>query len=176
MKGFFKIFLVFGLIKKLLVLIFKFLYIFIKFLNLQFACVVALVGLVLFLTGAIPSSSLATTLFYVFLVLSLFVAIISTVKNLLFPRAKKEKTNRGGVQIVETETEDDGIDNAPSSENNETANEPPNVNSVQTKSNYPVYFAVKQNPNYVMAEYEDRYELFEKSNRGLVKIRTDYKS
>lgn len=40
---------------------------------------------------------------------------------------------------------------------------------------YPKYYAVKQNRNYVMAEYEDRYELFVKCNGGLKRVRTDYK-
>lgn len=40
---------------------------------------------------------------------------------------------------------------------------------------YPKYYAVKQNRNYVMAEYEDRYELFVKYNGGLKRVRTDYK-
>ena len=41
---------------------------------------------------------------------------------------------------------------------------------------YPQYFLVKQNPNYIMAEFEDRYELYEKTDKGLVKIRTDQKA
>lgn len=39
----------------------------------------------------------------------------------------------------------------------------------------PVYFTVKQNPNYVMAEYSDRFELFLKTKKGLQKVRVDYK-
>ena len=39
----------------------------------------------------------------------------------------------------------------------------------------PKYFKVKQNPNYIMAEYMDRYELLVKTESGLKLVRTDYK-
>lgn len=45
--------------------------------------------------------------------------------------------------------------------------------SVQKK--YPVYYKAAQNENYVFAEYEDRYELFLKTDGGLKYIKTDYK-
>lgn len=45
----------------------------------------------------------------------------------------------------------------------------------KAKNVYPIYFTVKQNTNYVFAEYEDRYELFLKTESGLKYIRTDKK-
>ena len=39
----------------------------------------------------------------------------------------------------------------------------------------PTYYRVKQNPNYVMADYSNRYDLFKISNGKLIFIRTDYK-
>lgn len=45
--------------------------------------------------------------------------------------------------------------------------------SVQKK--YPVYYKAAQNENYVFAEYEDRYELFLKTDSGLKYLKTDYK-
>ena len=39
----------------------------------------------------------------------------------------------------------------------------------------PKYYRVKQNPEYLMAEYADRYELYRITPNGLVKVRTDYK-
>ena len=49
----------------------------------------------------------------------------------------------------------------------------------QTQKNYqeekPRYYKLKQNPDYVMAEYSDRYELFLITANGLKKVRTDYK-
>lgn len=43
------------------------------------------------------------------------------------------------------------------------------------KNDFIGYFKVAQNPNYVMAEYVDRYELFLQTENGLKKIREDYK-
>ena len=37
------------------------------------------------------------------------------------------------------------------------------------------YYQVAQNPAYVYAEYEDRYELYYKTPQGLLRVRTDYK-
>ena len=45
----------------------------------------------------------------------------------------------------------------------------------QKKSVYPIYFAVKQDPRYVFAEYEDRYELYLKTESGLKYVKTDMK-
>jgi hypothetical protein len=47
----------------------------------------------------------------------------------------------------------------------------------QTKINKkPFYYRVSQNPQYIMAEYNDRYELFYEGKNGLKYIRTDYKN
>ncbi len=45
----------------------------------------------------------------------------------------------------------------------------------KSKNKYPIYFAVKQDDRYVFAEYEDRYELFLKTESGLKYVRTDKK-
>ena len=37
------------------------------------------------------------------------------------------------------------------------------------------YYEVKQDSRYVFAEYDDRYELFLKTNDGLKYVKTDYK-
>ena len=44
------------------------------------------------------------------------------------------------------------------------------------KSDKPYYFRVSQNPKYLMAEYEDRYELYYEGKDGLKFIRTDFKN
>ena len=51
----------------------------------------------------------------------------------------------------------------------------PIIQNQSSCSQYPKYYNVKQNKNYVMAEYEDRYELYLKTQSGLSKVRTDYK-
>ena len=43
------------------------------------------------------------------------------------------------------------------------------------KSVYPIYFTVKQDPRYIFAEYQDRYELYLKTDNGLQYVRTDNK-
>ena len=45
------------------------------------------------------------------------------------------------------------------------------VQAVET----PTYYRVKQNSEYVMAEYKDRYELYRIIDGQMKKIRTDYK-
>ena len=47
----------------------------------------------------------------------------------------------------------------------------------QTKKRvvYPIYFTVKQDPRYIFAEYEDRYELYLKTESGLKYVKTDVK-
>ena len=54
-------------------------------------------------------------------------------------------------------------------------NEQPLRKEKQKKSVYPIYFTVKQDPRYVFAEYEDRYELYLKTESGLKYFRTDTK-
>ncbi len=39
----------------------------------------------------------------------------------------------------------------------------------------PKYYNVAGRPDYIFAEYSDRFELFKKSSDGLFLVRTDYK-
>ena len=180
---------IFGLIKKLFVYIFKFLYIIIKFLNLQLAVLVALIGLLLYITGKLEGGALAT-IFYILLVLSLFYAIIKTIQSILFPKSKKEKNTRK-VEIVDTKETTTQTTVPPVSPVPPVPPVPPTQTTVPpvpptqtavppiappTDAKYPQYFVVKQNPKYIMAEFSDRYELYEKTAHGLVKVRTDPKS
>ena len=48
--------------------------------------------------------------------------------------------------------------------------------NVVEQNPYPKYFSVKQNKNYVMGEFADRYELYLKTDKGLKLVRTDYKN
>ncbi len=164
---------IFGLIKKLFVYIFKFLYIIIKFLNLQLAVLVGLIGLLLYITGKLEGGALAT-IFYILLVLSLFYAIIKTIQSILFPKSKKEKNTRK-VEIVDTKETTTQTTVPPVSPVPPTQTAVPPI-APPTDAKYPQYFVVKQNPKYIMAEFSDRYELYEKTAHGLVKVRTDPKS
>lgn len=53
--------------------------------------------------------------------------------------------------------------------------EPKRAEVKQKKSVYPIYFSAKQDPRYVFAEYEDRYELYLKTDSGLKYVKTDKK-
>lgn len=55
-----------------------------------------------------------------------------------------------------------------------TQRQAPRVSDVGAKK-YPVYYKAAQNENYVFAEYEDRYELFLKTDGGLKYVKTDFK-
>lgn len=183
--------LVFGIIKKLFVYIFKFIYIFVKFLNLQPAVLIGLIGLVLYLTGKLDGTGGALqTIFYILLIFSLFYSIVKTIKSILFPNRNKEKNNDRKVESTyKKEETEENTTVPPVVKVNETvvppvqpvpptttAVPPASEVKVETASKVsPVYYAVKQNPNYIMAEFPDRYELYLKTQNGLVKVRTDAK-
>ena len=96
------------------------------------------------------------------MVLSIIYAIAGTIKRLLGidKRVKKSK----GAQIINEEKVDDKEDTQLQTEVKE---------SVKVES--PTYYTVRQNNNFIMAEYSDRYELYRKTEEGLKKVRTDYK-
>ena len=96
--------------------------------------------------------------FQVALVLSIIYAIVATLRKALGIDKKVKKSK--GVQIVQPQEE---------------KVQPIKEQSVPQTVEKPRYFSVKQNPNYVMAEFNDRYELYLKTKDGLEKIRTDYK-
>ena len=152
--------------------IFSFLYKLLALLNLQPTLFIALIGAVLYFTGVMNDYPVVLILFQVFLVLSAIYAIIATVRKLLGldKRVKKSK----GMQIVGGAEKE----NATVQADDHTTATPvqavaPTNEVIETEK--PRYFRVKQNPDYVMAEYADRYELFLITDGGLKKIRTDYK-
>ncbi len=141
--------------------VFKFIYKIINALNLQLALFVGVLGVILYFTGAFSNSTVLLC-FYFAIIISVVIALLGTVKGLLGLGKNKKKNN---LRIVKTPDF-----NVADNENKvENAKQPP------TTKVAPVYYAVKQNPSYIMAEYEDRYELLQKTAQGLKKIRTDYK-
>ena len=155
--------LIFGIVRKIIKVFFTVIYKIFAFFNLQFTLLLALIGLVLYITGIFSSNQSVLIVFYLLLVLSIIYAIVGTVKKLLGiqPSVKKSK----GAQIINQQVE--------MAEPKQT--ESGSVNTEQVKKETPTYFTVKQNNNFIMAEYSDRYELFRKTEDGLKKIRTDYK-
>jgi hypothetical protein len=121
-----------------------------------------LIGLVLYVTGTFEANPTFLTLYQVLLVISAVYAIITTIKRLLGVEKKVKRSK--GAQIVERQAQPQP----------QTQQEivPVVQNQVEQK---PIYYRVKQNPEYVMAEYPDRYELFRITDGQMKKIRTDYK-
>ncbi len=157
-------------------------YFLISCVNLQYAILVLLVGLVLFLTGVFSSAPVVKTIFFIVLAITIFLAIFLTIKKLFVKKSdKKKKKDVGDVSDFGTEntakqnqveSENQSVVTLPITEQMEIAKE----NGVTEKSVvYPIYSKVRQNNNYVMAEFEDRYELYYNSEKGLVRVRTDYK-
>lgn len=150
-------------LKKTIHAIFSFAYKIINFFHLQFTLLVLLIGLVLYLTGLLERNLSLKIIYVVVLLFSVLSAVFLTIKKLFGVKKEKQEKN---VQIIKQET-------ATKNENETLLNEQPV--SKETNSAYPKYYNVKQNGNYLMAEYEDRYELYLKTTQGLQKVRTDYK-
>ena len=155
--------LIFGFIRKIIKVFFTVIYKILAFFNLQLTLLLALIGLVLYITGIFEKNSIVLIIFYVLLVLSIVYAITGTIKRLLGieKRVKKSK----GAQIINEQ-----VDSQES-----VQEEVSQVKVEQVKKENPTYYTVRQNNNYIMAEYSDRYELYKKTEEGLKKVRTDYK-
>lgn len=156
--------LVFGIIKKLISSLLSAVYKIISLLNLQFTLLIALIGLVLYLTGVFENR-VYLIIFYFVVILSIVFSIYGTIRKLLGLGKKVEK--KKNVQIVD-EKKDDETERAKKIEQEDKEETP-------EKETYPKYFKVKQRENCIMAEFIDRYELFEKRKGEWVRIRTDKK-
>lgn len=152
-------------IRKVITAILKKLYDVLCIFNLQFTLLVALVGVVLYFTGALSEHGGVLIAFCLSFIASVVLSIVLTIRKLLGLGKKKEEKSK--VQIVAQQPNSEGEQIAPS-----VAEQPQPVISAPK---YPVYYQVRQNKNYLYAEYEDRYELFQKTPQGLKRIRTDYK-
>ncbi len=144
----------------------------ISFVYLQYPLLVGLIGLILWLTGVFNDYPVSQTVFYVVFGLSIFASIVLTIKRLFSPKKKKkEKDSEEESQAEETvKVESVQTVTIPKTERWEMEAE------MQKAIKYPIYYKVKQNPDYVFAEYEDRYELYFNSVKGLIRVRTDYKN
>ena len=167
---------IFDIIKWVLKIVYKV----IVFLNMQLPLLVVLVGIVLYLVGLFDGGGVAVTIYVICLIVSVVIALIGLVKKLLGLDKETSNDKTSGVQIVENpQTPTTATQPAPAPQVvivQQPANVSPEQAQVQVQVNAePQYFRLKQNPNYVMAEYPDRYELFKVENGNMVKVRTDYK-
>ena len=148
------------MIKALIKGVFKLIYKLISLFNLQFTLFVVLIGTLLYFTGTLSNNQTVLLVFQAALIISVVYAILTTIKKLLGIGKKVKKSK--GMQIVEPERK--------------TKTEEEQTVSVEQPIEKPRYYRVKRNPDYVMAEYSDKYELYRIGQNGLIKIRTDYKS
>jgi len=154
-------------IKKLVLGLLEGIYKVISFLNLQLALLVAVVGVVLMITGTFENNPSVLIEFYIALGVSVLLGVIGGIHK-LFGIKCKEKTKKA-VQIV-------GVSNdTGNSQQQPTLNDTAVPVSPPVQTGYPKCYAVRQNPKYIMAEYEDKYVLYYKGESGLKKVRTDYK-
>ena len=153
--------LIFGIIKTIFSAVFGVLYKLIALLNLQLTLLLLLIGAVLYLTGVFEQGQTFLTLYQVLLVISAVYAVISTIKQLLGIEKKVKRSK--GAQIIDSQVQTEKLE------------QPIIVPTQIEPQQKPVYYRVKQNPEYVMAEYGDRYELFRVTDGQMKKIRTDYK-
>ena len=152
---FYKNRLIIGAISKFFKTVSTFIYKILKTFRLHLTLLVILTGIILFFCGVFEDNATAEMIYFIVLIASVFYAVIGTVRAILFPKPKEEK-KRAKVDIVKKE---------------ETEEE----KAEQTDKEKPVFYKVKQNNSYIMAEYKDRYELFVKTPEGLKRVRTDYK-
>ncbi len=160
--------LIFGLVGKIIKLVLKTVYKFLSFFNLHITMFVAVVGAILYFTGVLTSHRTILLVFYVLLIGSVIYAIFSSVKKLLGLGKKVEK--KGSVQIVERDT-DQNV-----SVQEQTVQSTNQSVLPQIDPSKPIrYFAVKDNPSVVVAEYDNRYVLYYKTQSGFKYVRTDFK-
>ena len=145
--------------------VFSMVYKIFNFFNLVPALFVFLLGAVLYFTGVFATYPVILYLFEGCLIFALIYAIVATIRKLLGIDKKVKKSK--GAQIISGGT----------SEGEKSRQEPEPTNQPNEKyvQKVPRYFRVKENPDYLMAEYDDRYELYLIKDGNLRKIRTDYK-
>ena len=156
--------LIVGVIKNIIKTVFTVVLKIFQFFNLQFSLLIALIGCVLYITGTFDQNPVVLLVFQLMLIASIVYAIVGTIKKVL--GIEKKSKNSKGVQIVKPEQNESTEDEQ---------KEQPVVTQIAEIEQKPMYFRVKNHPDYIMAEYSDRVELFKRTEAGLRKIRTDYK-
>lgn len=191
--------LILGIIKKILGVVFGTVYHILAFFSLRLTALLLLIGIVLYFTGTFDANPTFKVIYELVIIASIVLAVIKNVRKLLgLDKKKSSKVTRSkGAQIIENENSpiippDTQYSNSgvyqypnytapmpipqqpyqPQSNPQYSAPIPPVIPSEQEK---PKYYRVKQNPNYVMAEYSDKYELYKITNGKLTLIRTDFK-
>ena len=169
--------LVVGIIKKILTAVFKAFYKVFDLFNLHLTLLVGAIGAVLFLTGVFSKNQSLVVIFLVVLACTLVYAVLATLKK-VFKLGGGDDVSRGkGVQIIKGPNGGQTKKAEPEKRPQTPIVEPTRQQEAPRPKvvDVPRYYRVKQNPDYLMAEYSDRYELYKKSGGGLIKVRVDYK-
>lgn len=159
--------LVFGMIRRIIKTVFSVAYKVIKAFNLHFTLFVLLLGIVLAVLGVIAKEGAGLYVYLVVLALTVVYAVVKNIKNVFGIKPQK-----GKIKIVKV---DDKTFQETQPQEQQSNLQQFHEQLVQSYVETPKYYAVKNNPNYVYAEYSDRYELFLKTSNGLKKVRVDYK-
>ena len=142
--------------------------------NLQFALLVLIVGVILYFCGVFEGGGIPLLIFCMLFICSILAAVIITIKKIF--TGGKEKDKGSTVQIVKQPDNKQPVAQQPVQVI--VQGQPPASVQVQQPAQtqeQPKVYKVKQNPNYVMAEYSDRYELFLITPQGLKRVRVDQK-
>ena len=89
--------MILGTIKKVIKTVFKAVYSVISFFNLQYALLVLLIGLVLFITGVFEENNSLYIIFWVVLGLSLLLALVLNYRKVFPKKKKKQKRGKGAI-------------------------------------------------------------------------------
>ena len=160
-------------------LVFKIIYKILSLFHLQLFLFVGLVGIILWATGVLDNYFAVRVIFLIVLFFSVAYALVMTVRSLLGLNKKKNK-KFGAVEVVEGGIETPEVKEQPKKEIAKAESEETGADMAkyfkEEKPQYPKYFAVKNRPDYVMAEYEDRYVLYLKTGGVMKMIRQDFKN
>lgn len=159
--------LIFGAIRRLIRGVFTSIYRVLSLFNLQLTILCLCVGAILYLTGALNSSDVLLVVYLIVLGLSVAYAVVATFRRILGLDKKKDKKEiQRREPVVEQPVHQEyqpqqqiDVDFPTKTVENET----------------PKYFKVKGHPDYVMAEYSNRYVLYKVVNGKMIEIRIDYK-
>ena len=175
---FYKNRLIFGTIRRIIKTVFSVLYKIIKAFNLHVTLFVLLLGIVLAIAGTINKEDSSFIVYLVVLGLSVVYAVIKTFNSIFKPNNKKSSVKI--MKVSENQIEQQVQEQVKEQVQQQMQQFQPKSSAYQPQPivpqvEKPRYYAVKNNPSYVYAEYSDRYELFLKTSTGLKKVRVDYK-
>lgn len=145
----------------------KWIFDFLTFLNLHVILFVVVVGILLYLLGVFNTVPELVIVYPIVLVLSIIFAISSTINKIINPKSKNKKKKKN--------TQDKDEPKVDVKVSNDVNYNEPKVDEPLDTTKVIRYFKTAKNPNVVVVEYIDRYDLYYKSNTGFKFIRTDYK-